>query len=565
MTAAEAEIIQRGMRWRPLHGVALLLPIYLLFQGLTAFGLLNNVEGMYAEIAREMLVSGDWHHWIIPHLNGVPYIEKPPLLYWTEALSMALFGINDFAVRLVPALSAVASMGTVLWYGQRVHGPRFGVLAAFVLGTSVGFVFLNKVAMTDPLLSSCLNAAVLVSHVAWLEQRPTLLRWAYGYLALAVLTKGFVALALFVGIWGSYGLCCARRDIPALLRFLLAPGAWAVFLLVAGPWHLAAALSLKEFSWFYFINEHVLRFLGLREPKDYYSGSPLYYLPRLALMFFPWFLVLLMPLVQRRPLSGGPVAVRSFLWMAVLLPLVFFSASAAKANYYVIVCLPALALLAALKLEHQLIKQDTPWLMTMVTLTGMVAWGLLLLRIWAERQGIELSWLPLTRDDRFWLSAAFVLLTTVGTLFAANRRHVGAVLLLGAVMVPIGLYVSIGAGRVEERISARLMAERIAADYPDEPLYLYQDYEDYSALPFYLQRGNLPVADQQSADLAFGLRLGRNPEQFPSLGAFAAQQRPVLLLILDARVRAGLPPLLEGRLERLTRVGNATLYRVLPK
>ena len=73
------------------------------------------------------------------------------------------------------------------------------------------------------------------------------------------------------------------------------------------------------------------------------------------------------------------------------------------------------------------------------------------------------------------------------------------------------------------------------------------------------------MADQQSADLAFGLRLGRDPEQFPSLESFAAQQRSVLLLILDARVRAGLPPLLEGRLERLTRVGNATLYRVSPK
>jgi len=556
---------QRGMRWRPLHGLVLLLPLYLIFHGLTAFGLLNNVEGMYAEIAREMLASNDWHGWVIPHLNGLPYIEKPPLLFWTEALSMALFGVNDFAVRLVPTLSAVASIGTLLWYGQRLHGPRFGALAAFVLGTSVGFVFLNKVAMTDPLMSACFNAALLVSHVAWVEKRPALLRWAYGWLALAVLTKGFVALVLFVGVWGCYGLIFARQEIPQLLRFLLAPWAWAVFLLVAGPWHLAAALSLPEFSWFYFINEHVLRFLGRREPKDYYSGSPLYYLPRLVLLFFPWFLVLLMSLVQRRPLSGGPVSVRGFLWICVLVPLAFFSASAAKANYYVIVCLPALALLAALKLEHQLIKQDTPWLMTVVTLTGMVAWMLLLARIWAERQGVELSWLPLSRDDRFWLSASFVLLTTMGTLSALNRRHVWTLLLLGAVLVPVSVYVSLGAGRVEERISARVMAERILASYyPGLPLFFYQDYEDYSALPFYLQRADIGIAEPQSADLAFGLGLFRDKERFPSLETFVTRKTPALLLILDSRVRAGLPQLLEHRLERLDRVGNATLYRFNP-
>ena len=78
----------------------LLFPLYFLFHSLAAFGLLNNVEGMYAEIAREMLAGG---HWIIPHLNDVPYIEKPPLLYWLAALSMSVFGVQDWAVSVVPA------------------------------------------------------------------------------------------------------------------------------------------------------------------------------------------------------------------------------------------------------------------------------------------------------------------------------------------------------------------------------------------------------------------------------------------------------------------------------
>ncbi|GAB2181436.1 hypothetical protein DLREEDagrD3_16590 [Denitratisoma sp. agr-D3] len=483
---------------------ALLLPVVLLCWGLGDFGLLNNVEGMYAEIGREMLQSSAWQDWVIPHLNGLPYIEKPPLLYWAIAASLHLFGVADWAVRLVPVAAGLLCLGAVYAYGRQVAGPRFGFLAAFLLGTSAGFVMMSKVAMTDALLSALLTSALLLARLALLRGQRRLLWLGMAALALAVLTKGLVALALYGLVWLGWLLSAGRAQWRDHLAFLAAPSAWGVFLGVAAPWHLVAAWTLPEFSWFYFINEHVLRFLGLRVPKDYYSGTPFYYLPRLALMALPWWPGAVLAGWLR--LAPEQRRERAFLWACVLAPLVFFSASSAKANYYILVCLPGLALLAAQAVDYA----------------------------WARQPG----------------------------------RVQAAVLLLGCALVPAVVWLLAYAARTETAFSARTMAARIQAEARGEqgalPLFLYQDFEDYSALPFYLQQP-LGVVDQQSADLRFGLGLvPRDEARYPTLAEFLHRPTPALLLVLDARVRNGLPPALAPRLERLARVGNASLYRFIP-
>ncbi|RTL48131.1 MAG: glycosyltransferase family 39 protein [Rhodocyclaceae bacterium] len=480
----------------------LLLPVALLFWGLGSFGLLNNVEGMYAELGREMLAGGTWQGWIIPHLNGLPYIEKPPLLYWSIAAALSVFGVHDWAVRLVPAIAGVLCLGAVYTYGRASVGPRYGFLAAFALGTSAGFVMMGKVAMTDALLAAFLTAALLGSRLALQRKQPLLLRWVMVCLALAVLTKGLVALALYGLVWTGWLVTAGRRDWRGSAAFLAAPVAWGVFLLVAAPWHIAAALTLHEFSWFYFINEHVLRFLGLREPKDYYAGTPLYYLPRLALMAAPWCLALLAYFSRGLRQKAMATVDGAFLWACVLAPLAFFSASSAKANYYILVCLPGLALLAA---------------------------------------GVLETWL------------------------ASGSRRMWAVLAVGVVFVPAVGGMLHYAAATEEKFSARQMVYQLQQRKDGLPLFLYQDFEDYSALPFYLESDSIGIVDQRSADLRFGLGLGAvDAARYPSMESFAARREPALLLILDARVRNGLPPLLAPRLEKLERVGNATLYRFNP-
>ncbi len=516
--------------------LAAALPLLLLGFGLTHFGLLNNVEGMYAEIAREMLSRGDVHGWVIPHLNGLPYIEKPPLLYWAIATSMALFGTHDWAVRLVPVMASLLALSVAAAWTTRLRGPRAGATTLFVLGTTGGFLLMARVALTDALLMACLTAAWLWAYLALAEQRRGWWRASLVALALALLAKGFVALALFGLVGVVHLLVNERAHWRHHLRLIADPAAWGLFLLVAAPWHIAASLELREFAWFYFINEHVLRFLGLREPKDYYHGTIFYYLPRLALMALPWWPLALLAAWRRRAkgvveaagdavkpfvvslsnhacpstssepapdLIGGRTDVQSperFLWVCALAPLTFFSVSSAKANYYIVVCLPPLALLAAWQID---------------------AW---------RRH-------PHRGRDAFIAACGLALVPGLLALL-----HYGAA--------------------TEGQFCARPMAAAIAAQPEKLPVFLYQDYEDYSGLPFYLQSDRIGIVDQQSADLRFGLSLPHDATRYPSRAEFLARREPAWLVILDARVRSGLPADLAPRLERVARVGNATLYRL---
>ncbi|HEY6895874.1 MAG TPA: glycosyltransferase family 39 protein [Rhodocyclaceae bacterium] len=478
------------------------LPLLLLLAGLGSFGLLNNVEGMYAEIGREMLVGGNWHGWVIPHLNGLPYIEKPPLLYWATALSMALFGPHDWAVRLAPVAAGLLTLAGVAWWAARLGGRTLGASSLFVLGTTGGFLLIARVALTDALLTAFLTLACLLAYLALAEQRRLWWRLALACAALAMLAKGFVALALFGLIGVCHLLINERAHWRQHLRLIADPLGWGLFLLLAVPWHLAAARELPQFTWFYFVNEHWLRFLGQREPKDYYSGNVFYYLPRLALMALPWWPLALVARWKRPATDDGQRAAARFLWVCVLAPLIFFSISKAKANYYAVVCLPPLALLAALSLER-------------------------------------------------WRQA--------GTLLLRTRL----LALPGLLLIPALVLLLDQAQRSEAEFSARPLANEIARR-GGLPLFLYQDYENASALPFYLQRADIGIIDSQSDDLRFGLSLKRDPQRYPSLAAFAARREPALVLVYDSRARNGLPPPLQAGLQKELRVGNATLYRFQP-
>jgi len=163
-------------------------------------------------------------------------------------------------------------------------------------------------------------------------------------LALAVLTKGLLAFVVFGAVAAT--MLWDAEERSRLWRVLVDPVAIAVLLAIALPWHLAAAYRQPGFAWFYFVNEHVLRFLGRREPHDFYEGPWWYYLPRLALGSLPWAVLLVVPGRSREPSDGT----QRFLWAWLLAPLVFFSASIAKANYYMVIALPALSLLLGRRL-----------------------------------------------------------------------------------------------------------------------------------------------------------------------------------------------------------------------
>jgi 4-amino-4-deoxy-L-arabinose transferase-like glycosyltransferase len=482
---------------------AIALPAFFLLYGLGAFPLRDNNEGLYAEIAREMLAGGSY---IVPHLNGVPYIEKPPLLYWLCALSMQLFGATPAAARLVSAASMLALCFGLLAFGRRHGNVRAGAFASVVLASALPVALLSHVVLFDPLLTALFGGSLLCWLHGYLVHRRSAFLLSAFLLGLAVLEKGGVALVMAAGIGALFLLL--MRDLAGWRR-LVRPPALAVLLATAAGWHIAASMMQPGFSWFYFVNEHLLRFLGQRLPDDYHHGAPWFYLPRLLFMLLPWSPFLL--LLARQPLSRqrrSRTIVR-FCQAAVLFPLLFFSVSAAKADYYLLVAMPALAL----------------W-MGYAMARGGAAAGRLPALCWAASLGLALlGWwvVPAVLDSSGQAApvalgciAAAVCARAAHRLFARlpsrNARDLALVAVALAAMpalVPLYRVADQRAPRDSSSTVARILSGR---DLARVNIFIYRDFEDqFSTLPFYLGHP-VPVIDSASRDLAFGC--GAAPARF---------------------------------------------------
>ncbi len=301
--------------------------------------LLDPDEGLYANVAREMLVRGDW---VIPHFNGFPYLEKPPLYFWLTALMFRLTGFVEWVPR---AWSAAAALGTIVlaWLmGRRLYGPRGGLAAGIALATSAGYALYVRKASTDFLFVFCLTLALYGFLVDAERPERGSRRFLLLYLGagLGVLTKGLIGLvlpALIVGI----SLLCVRG---LRVRDLNLPRGAAFFAAVALPWHALAAWREPGLFRFYLVDNQLLRFLNLRTVvEDDVPISTLGFLVVTFLWFFPWSVFLL-----ARPAPGGEGARWRrimIVWAAVVI--VFFALSRSKLEYYALPAFPALAVLVA--------------------------------------------------------------------------------------------------------------------------------------------------------------------------------------------------------------------------
>ncbi len=300
--------------------------------------LLDPDEGLYASIAQEMLSRGDW---VIPHVNGLPYLEKPPLYFWLTALTFRLVGPTEWAVRL---WSALATFGTVLltWrIGRRLYGPRAGLLAGLVLATVVGNALYVRKASTDQLFVFCLTLAMygFLRDVERPDCGRARFLWLYVGAALSVLAKGLIGLVfplLIVGI----GLAWARRLSWRDLN--LARGV-PVFLVLAVPWHVLAAWRSSTLFGFYVLDNHLLRFLDARRfVEDDVPISTLGFLIVSFLWAFPWGVF---ALARPAPSSSAAARWRPVVVAWVLVIVALFALSRFKHEYYALPAFPALAVL----------------------------------------------------------------------------------------------------------------------------------------------------------------------------------------------------------------------------
>ena len=310
------------------------LATLLFFFHLGTYGLWEPDEARYSEIAREMLAS---HNFIVPHLNYVPYIEKPPLLYWLTTLAMSLFGVNELSARLVNALSALFGVAATCFFTAKTFDHRRAMLAGAVLTTSAIYAVMAQVLTTDMLLTATMTTAMYAFFLHWRYGG----RWCwlfYAAMGLAVLTKGPVGVAIPAFV--AMVFLCREGDLRgAIWKFRVIPGVILVAV-IAAPWFVAITIREPGFFDFYFIGEHLKRFFDANYSHD---QPPYYYVPILIGGLMPWTLAL--PFIPWRRLPPNPA--RRFCVIASATILILFSLSSAKLVPYILPAVPPLAIVIA--------------------------------------------------------------------------------------------------------------------------------------------------------------------------------------------------------------------------
>ena len=320
-----------------MHGrtfLALLIAALTLFLARLDVPLLEPQEARYAEIPRQMLTAGDW---LTPTLHGHPYLDKPPLLYWLVIVSYKIFGVHDWAARLIPAAAGVLTVLLTYLWGRRVAGPRAGLLGAMVLCLSARYIYLARMLAFDTLLCLWVTASLAAAHIALREGQR---RWwvlCGAACGLGILTKGPVALVLLVVPVLVLMFLDRRRlasdstpsgtVVPGLPSVLCCLG---MMLLVAGPWFVFMALRHADFLRYFFWEHHVVRFMA---PFDH--EEPFWFhIPGVLLGMLPW--ALLLPGARRKMCS--------FPLLCACWGLLFFSLSGCKRTVYILPVMPPLAL-----------------------------------------------------------------------------------------------------------------------------------------------------------------------------------------------------------------------------
>ncbi len=350
--------------------------------------LMDDVDAVHAQISRNMVQSGDW---VIMHLNGVPYVEKAPLLYWLISICYLIFGIHDWVARIPIALSAVLLCWTTARYGAWAFGRRAGFYAGLLLATCIGLFLFTRILIPDVMLTLTVCVSFFAFQRALNEdgEEPHPRRWAAALavaLALGVLLKGLIALVVPIGGVLVYLALTRQLFVRRTWQNLHLLSGALIFLLIAAPWHILATLRMPPyfnfslhsgpgeyhgFFWFYFINEHVLRFLNLRYPRDYNT------VPRAAfwllnlLWLFPWsaYLPAAAKLSYKPVDRVGRTRLLALCWAGFLL--LFFTFSTTQ-EYYSMPLYPALALLlgCAMDTEGRWVTAATKALAALATLVA---------------------------------------------------------------------------------------------------------------------------------------------------------------------------------------------------
>ncbi|HEX5342565.1 MAG TPA: glycosyltransferase family 39 protein [Duganella sp.] len=471
-------------------------------------------EGRYAEMAREMLHSGDW---ITTRLNGIKYFEKPPLHTWMSALSFAVFGIGEWQARLWNGVCGIFGVLMMAYTGRRIYGGLAGEYAALVLASMLFWGGASQFNSLDLGVAATMSFSLCALLLAQLDdatesQRRRWMLVCWGGMGLSLLAKGLIGIVLPGGVLVLYSLLSGDRGIWRRLHIGLG---LPLFLLIALPWFVLVGLRNPEQPAFFFIHEHWDRFFL----KEHHREGPwFYFLVLLLPAAMPWVAIIPASLAAaRRKLQGRfQPGVMLLIWTVFILA--FFSYSSSKLPGYMLPVFPALALLMGRQLERA---------------SGKAALSLSAIVALAGTAGLSGALLAPGLDSirHLLLSASLAALLGAGAGWIAERRghRTGMVLALavsGWLMTQLLMAATEPYGREQSGIAlAKALRPSLT---PDTPVYAVGTYEQ--SMTFYMAHKVTTVAFTD--ELAFGL------QQEPERGIATLDE---FITRWNARAARGLP------------------------
>ena len=501
--------------------ILLLTIIYVLlwFGTLNYRHLIPSDEGRYAEMAREMLVTGDW---VTPRYNGYKYFEKPPLQVWATAATFQAFGIGDWQARLWTALTGFLTILAIGFTGARIYNPRAGWIAALVLASSPMWVISGHFNSLDMGLSAFLVAALCSLLLAQTSHNKTSSRnwmWAcWVFMALATLSKGLIGAAIPAMVFIAYSISAWDWKIWTRLRLF---SGIVIYLLITAPWFVLIAQRNPEFLEFFFIHEHLQRFT-----QDTHSRTgPIYYFaPLLIIGALPWVLQIPGSIAQawqerRREFSSGWLLV---CWFAIIFT--FFSVSHSKLPGYIIPIFPALALLTGSRLDRLLGHTNSmalPWKLQTLgfALLGCVGF-FFLSEIGKQARPDEIEAYAQYVN---WVIAALIALVgfNLYAAFQSKRNGLQSIASFASGFFLCAIIAGTGHETLGRAVSGIDLAHRVKTNIPTNVNFYSVRLLDHT-MPFYLGRTMIMVEDPD--ELQFGVN--QQPDLWlPTLDAFITRWR----------------------------------------